>query len=405
MPVTSRYALKTWLALGVLCLAAAVNLLQSASISPLLPHISATFAVGDAATGQLATIGSLAGFAFAILATPWMDRFSRRSWLRVQGAMILAGMVMAALAPVFPVLAAGRVLSACGGALIMANCMTGARELFRDPLWRNRAIGLIVSATTLVFVLGLPVITQITARFSWRVAMLAIAVPALLLVVGAALVPISAVAAAPPRKSPFSAFSEVLGNARIRSLLMALALFSAIYNGWFVYFGAYTTSVFGVSASVLSLLFFAAGCMQLVFNNVAPVLMRRIEPARIIITCMLAVACTLMLTGIVIVTVPGALVTAISVLIGTGLSYIAANVLLLDSDTQQPGAVMALAAAVGALGGALGPIVSGAALATTGSFESAYRVVGLLAPLAILAVWSGARAVAPAPREVMDSAS
>lgn len=393
------------MALAVLCLASAVNLLQSASISPLLPNISATFRAGDAATGQLATLGSLAGFAFSISATPWIDRLSRRTWFRLLSAMIMSGMLLAAFAPSFPILAVGRVLSACGGALIMANCMTGARELFHDPAWRNRAIGLIVSASTLVFVVGLPIITQIDARFGWRVAMMAIAVPALLLLLGVALLPFSPVQSQPARTSPFSAFGEAFGNARIRALLICLALFSAIYSGWFVYFGAYATTVFTVSASVLSLLFFAAGTMQLIANNVAPILMRRFDPVRLIIVAMLTVACTLLTTGILVVTVPGALVAAGAVLMGTGLSYIAANVLLLDSNARQPGAVMALAGAAGALGGTFGPLISGVSLAYTGSFEAAYRVVGMLAPVAILAIWLGTR-VAPEPQpEIAESPS
>jgi DHA1 family purine base/nucleoside efflux pump-like MFS transporter len=391
------------MALAVLCLASAVNLLQSASISPLLPSISETFRSGDAATGQLATLGSLAGFAFSIAATPWIDRLTRRTWFRLLSAMIMAGMLLAAFAPSFPVLAVGRIISACGGALIMANCMTGARELFHDLAWRNRAIGLIVSASTLVFVVGLPIITQINAGFGWRVAMMAIAVPALFLLLGVALLPISPVQSLPARSSPFSAFGEAFGNARIRALLICLALFSAIYSGWFVYFGAYVTTVFAVSASVLSLLFFSAGTMQLIANNVAPILMRRFDPVRLIVVAMLSVAGTLLTTGILVVTVPGALVAAGAVLMGTGFAYIAANVLLLDSNARQPGAVMALAGAAGALGGAFGPLISGASLAYTGSFEAAYRVVGLLAPIAILTIWLGTRVVAAPQPEVADS--
>src|SRR5215213_1155403 len=113
------------MALAVLCLASAVNLLQSASISPLLPSISATFHAGAAVTGQLATLGSLAGFAFSLSAAPWIDRLNRRTWFRLLSTMIMSGMLLAAFAPSFPILAMGRVLSACGGALIMANCMTG----------------------------------------------------------------------------------------------------------------------------------------------------------------------------------------------------------------------------------------------------------------------------------------
>ncbi len=235
--------------------------------------------------------------------------------------------------------------------------------------------------------------------------MVAIAVPALSLLAGVALLPPSPVVPATTRSSPFSAFGEAFGNVRIRSLLICLALFSAIYSGWFVYFGAYATTVFAVSASVLSLLFFSAGTMQLIANNVAPALMRRFDPVRLIVVAMFTVSCTLLTTGILIVTVPAALAAAASVLMGTGLSYIAANVLLLDSNARQPGAVMALAGAAGALGGAFGPLISGASLAFTGSFEAAYRVVGLLAPVAMLTIWLGTRVAAAPQPEVADSPS
>ena len=137
----------------------------------------------------------------------------------------------------------------------------------------------------------------------------------------------------------------------------------------------------------------------------ARVLLCRFDPIRIIVIAMLAVASTLLTTGILIVTVPGALLTAASVLMGTGLSYIAANVLLLDSNARQPGAVMALAGAAGALGGAFGPLISGGSLALTGSFEAAYRIVGLLAPVAILAIWFGTRAATALQPEIADSPS
>lgn len=393
LPATNRLVLQTRLALAVLCLAATVNLLQSAVISPLLPDIATAFAASDAATGQLATMGAVAGFAFSIAATPWMDRWSRRTWFRLEGAMILVGMLMAAFAPTFPVLAVGRVISACGASLIMANCFTGARELFKDPARRNRAIGFIASATTLVFVAGLPVITQINAFFGWRVAMAAIAIPTVLLLIGTQFIPAPSatetVAAQRPRA--VSTFRAVLGDRRIRALLIVLMICSALYSGWFVYFGAYTTTVFDVSAGVLGLLFLLAGAAQLVANNVAPVLVRRFNPVHIVMVSLLTVSAVLLSTGIAIVSVPGALLAAVTVLVGTGLAYISTNVLLLDSETPHPGAVMSLSAATGSLGAALGPLIAGAALAASNSFEVAYRVVGALAPFAVLIIWLGTR--------------
>src|SRR4051812_30630069 len=174
---TIRYTMRTWVGLFVLCLGAAVTLLNLAVLSPLLRAIGEEFGTSDATTGQLATLGSLVGVVSALAATPWMDRWSRRTWLRLEGALVLIATIVSALAPSFGWLTAGRVLAACGSAVIMANCLTGARELFLDRVWRNRAIGIIVSATTFAFVLGMPLATQIEAHFGWRLAMGAIAVP------------------------------------------------------------------------------------------------------------------------------------------------------------------------------------------------------------------------------------
>lgn len=397
-----RYETRTWLALGLLCLAAVINLLQSASLSPLLPAIGGDFGTPPSTTGQLATLGSIVGFVFSLAATPWMDRWSRRTWFRLEGSLILTGLLISVFAPSFPVLALGRILTASGASLIMANCMTGARELFPDPVARNRAIGFITSATTLVFIVGLPIITQLDSRFGWRVALFAVTVPVMLLLPGTFLLPSgNASVAARHQGGPFEAFRIVLGDRRVSAFLIGMGLFSAIYSGWFVYFGAYTIEVFAVSASALSLLFLVLGTTQTVSNNLAPILLRRFQTLHVVYAALVAVACALLLTGIVFSTVPTALVAAILIVNGCGMAYISTNVLLLDSGLSHPGAVMSMAAATGSLGGALGPLMVGIALANTGAFEASYRLLGMLAPLAILVIWAGTR---PSPATILDAA-
>jgi MFS transporter, DHA1 family, inner membrane transport protein len=394
---TTKYSLRTWVGLVVLCLGAAVTLLNMAVLSPLLRPIGQEFGTSDATTGQLATLGSLVGVISSLAATPWMDRWSRRTWLRLEGSLVLVAIIVSALAPSFGWLMVGRVLASCGAAVIMANCMTGARELFHDPVWRNRAIGIIVSATTLAFVLGLPLVTLIEAQLGWRIAMGSIAVPVVLLLAGTFVLPASP--QRPPRtvrSHPLAAFRVVLGDGRTRSLLVVLGLNLGLYAGWLVYFGAYTIDVFAASATVLSLLFFLSGATELVANNLTPPLMRRFDPVTILYVMLASVAAALLLTGIAVTTIPAALLAAIIILNGTASAYIAANALLLDGDVSHPGAVMSVASAFIGVGTALGPFVAGWALATTGSFEAAYRTLGLLAPVAILALWLGTRR-APVP--------
>lgn len=398
MGAAARHSFQPGLGLAVLCLAAAVNLLQSAALSPLLPSIGATFGTSDATTGQLATLGSLVGFVFSLGATPLMDRWSRRTWFRLEATLIAGGLLLSALAPAFIWMALGRILCASGASLIMANCMTGAREMFPDTARRNRAIGLIVSASTLVFVVGLPAVTQIDARFGWRQALASLLIPTVLLLFGTLALPTTregAPSSAPPAR-PFAAFRAVLADRRVGALLVVLGLLSALYSGWFVYFGAYTTTDFAISASVLGLLFLIGGLSQLVVNNLAPLLLRRFDPPRVLYAALTGVAVALLSTGIAVISVPTALLAAIVVLNGCGTAYIAANVLLLDSDLSHPGAVMSLAAASGSLGAALGPLITGLALASTESFAAAYRVLGLLAPLCIAIAWAAMRRRAPA---------
>jgi predicted MFS family arabinose efflux permease len=395
---TSGFSFRTWFGLLVLCLGAAVAILNMAILSPLLRPIGQAFGTSDAATGQLATLGSLVGVVASLAATPWMDRWSRRTWFRLQGSLVLAGTVVSAMAPVFGWLAAGRVLAACGAAVLMANCLTGARELFPGQIWRNRAIGIVVSATTLAFVFGMPIVTQIEARLGWRAAFASIAIPVILLLAGTSVLPPSSRRLdASARIQPLAAFRSVLGDGRTRAVLVVLGLTLGLYAGWLVYFGAYTTEVFAASATVLSLLFLLAGATEMVANNLTPPLLRRFDSITVLYAMLASAGAALLLTGIVVTTIPAALLAAIVLLNGTASAYIAANALLLDGDVPHPGAVMSVAAAFTGVGNALGPLVAGWALAATESFEAAYRTLGLLAPLAMIVLWAGTRRRATTP--------
>ncbi len=103
-----------WPIVAVLAVGSFTTALNVTMLSPLLPAIGADFEVSAAATGQLATVTAASSGATALLAAPWMDRWSRRSWLRFEAALLLLGTFLSALAPGFGWLLAARVIAGIG---------------------------------------------------------------------------------------------------------------------------------------------------------------------------------------------------------------------------------------------------------------------------------------------------
>lgn len=312
-------------------------------------------------------------------------------WYRRLGLLLLGGTLLSAAAPTFGVLVIARIIAALGASVLTANSLMGARELFPDSVWRNRAIGILVSATTVGFVAGLPAITQLAAHFGWRVAVATMALPVLFMIGGTWLLPPSATGPVRSRQPLLTSFRAVLGDGRVRGILVALSLNLAMYTGWLVYFGSYVTDVFAASAALLSTLFLLSGFTELAANNLTPPVLRRFAAIPVLHLMLALAGASLLLTGIAITTVPAALVAAIIILNTTAAAYIACNALLLDGEHTHPGAVMSVASAGMGLGNTLGPALVGWALVVSGSFEAAYRALGFLAPIAMIAIWLGTR--------------
>ena len=144
-------------------------------LSPLIVQIANEFGVSEAAAGQLATLTAACAGLTGIVVAPWMDRYSRRFWFRLECSMLAVGTIISAIAPEFGWMFLGRILCGLGGAVIGANCLATCGDLFPDTGERNRAIGLVNSAFTLGAVFGLPIVAMTADLTSWRIA---IAIPA-----------------------------------------------------------------------------------------------------------------------------------------------------------------------------------------------------------------------------------
>jgi DHA1 family inner membrane transport protein len=221
------------LVVGILVLGSFSTALNTGMLSPLLPAVAADFGTTEAIAGQLGTLGWLVAALVALGSSAWMDRYSRGAWLRAESVLLAAGTLLSALAPSLGWLFVGRALAGAGGAVIMANCLAACSDLFPDSARRNRAVGMVVSATTVALVGGLPLVTQVAALSSWRWAMALLLVPLALLFVGTRRLP-TAVAPTGRRSGQgvLAHYREALRHGESAWLLVAVLLIGLAYFGW-----------------------------------------------------------------------------------------------------------------------------------------------------------------------------
>jgi MFS transporter, DHA1 family, inner membrane transport protein len=376
-------------------------------LSPLIVQIADQFGVSEAAAGQLATLTAACAGLMGILVAPWMDRYSRRFWFRLECSMLATGTILSAIAPEFGWMFLGRILCGLGGAVIGANCLATCGDLFPEPAERNRAIGLVNSAFTLGAVFGLPIVAMTADLTSWRVAIAIPAPLAIAVLIGTRRIPATV---RPAEGSIWTAwragYRRVIRSRETVWLLASEILLQVVWFGWLIYFGAFTDNVYGITAALLSLLFFVGGGAEILANNLTPILTRNRSIAAVAYPAVAIQAINLLMIGIAhnrewsmfpfiaIGSFSGALI------------FICLNIALLDSLPSDPGAVMSLMSASLELGGSLGVALTGLSLALLDDFETVYRLLGAVAPLIAITFWlstrnrSASREVVAAPGSV-----
>jgi DHA1 family inner membrane transport protein len=378
--------------LVVLIAGAFTTALNIMLIGPLLTAIAAEFGKSEAATGQVATLTAAASGLTALVAAPWMDRWSRRTWLRLECSLLAVGTAVSALAPDFGWLLVGRGVAGVGGAVIFATCLAATGDLFPDAAGRNRAIGLVCTAATVAGLLGLPLITQVEAATNWRWATASLLLPVALVLIGTRWMPAGAVAVRGPIWAGWwNGFRGTLARAETVWLLGLIVVQSVVWFGWFIYLGAFAEVRHGMGAGLLTALFLVGGAGDVVASNLAPVLVRRWRPRRVCAVMTAILAASLLGVGVVFTGQAGLFVfTAVASAAG-GALFICASILMLDSYPEGRGAVMSLQSAAMELGGALGTAAFGVALALSDDYAATYRLLGVVAMVMLLCLAMSAR--------------
>ncbi|MGZ6853223.1 MAG: DHA2 family efflux MFS transporter permease subunit [Mycobacteriaceae bacterium] len=171
------------LVIGILIVSTFIVFLNEMLLGVALPTLIADFGVSPSA-GQWVTTGFLLTMAVLIPASSFvMRRFHTRTVFLVAMSLFIAGTTLGAIAPVFGVLVAGRVIQACGTAVFLPLLMTTTMRLV--PVGRRAHMMAITTAVPSVApALGPALSGLVLSTLSWRwlfILMLPIAIAALAL--------------------------------------------------------------------------------------------------------------------------------------------------------------------------------------------------------------------------------
>ncbi|MFE1896202.1 DHA2 family efflux MFS transporter permease subunit [Streptomyces yangpuensis] len=159
--------------LRILVLSTFVVLLNETIMVNAIPRLMREFDVTAAAAGWLSTAFMLT-MAVVIPVTGWfLQRVTTRTAFGLAMALFLAGTVLAAAAPAFPVLLAARVIQASGTAVMMPLLMTTLMTLV-PPSDRGRVMGNITLVISVAPALGPAVSGVLLQLGSWRLLFLAV---------------------------------------------------------------------------------------------------------------------------------------------------------------------------------------------------------------------------------------
>lgn len=158
-------------------------------IAGILPDISRSLDVSPSVAGQLVTFFALAYALLSPVLAAATASWPRRRLLVTALLVFTLGNIVVAVAPVYGVAMAGRLVAAAGAAVVTPAATVVATGLV-PPQQRGRALALVVAGLSAATALGAPLGTALGGAGHWRLALWGVAALGVLAAVGvAALLP------------------------------------------------------------------------------------------------------------------------------------------------------------------------------------------------------------------------
>lgn len=283
---------KAWLA--ILSLSFAAFIFNTTEFVPigLLPDIASSFNLNIAHTGLIITgyawVVALASLPLTVL----VANVERHKLLIVLFILFIAANALAAFAWNFSVLVIARMIIACTHAIFWSITTPLAVRLAPAGK-RNKALGLLVTGSSIAIVLGVPIGTIIGNSIGWRMAFLTITIAALLIL-------IILVYLLPPVPSNNTVrFKNLPQLFKRPALLNFYLLVAVIITGHFVaytYLSPFMQQQGGFSADFVVLLLLVIGCAGVVASLLYARYLSRYSQASFVLPAALLLCCLLLLS-------------------------------------------------------------------------------------------------------------
>lgn len=233
-------------------------------VAGVLPAVSAELGVSIAAAGQLTTAFALAYAVGAPVLATVLGRWERRQVLVAALLVAALGNALSALAPTYPLLIGGRLLTALGAAAF-TPAATHAATLLSPPERRGRAVAAVFTGITLSLVVGVPAGTLLGGAVGYRGVFTVVAG---LCVVGAVGVRLLLPAVPPPAPVSLRARFAVAADPAVLTMLAILVLGLLSVLSVYTYIAPLLAASAGISGPLLSLVLVAYGVGGLIGNDV-----------------------------------------------------------------------------------------------------------------------------------------
>ncbi|WP_200824907.1 MFS transporter [Nonomuraea solani] len=227
----------------------------------LLPAIAADLEVSVPAAGQLVTVFALTLAVAAPILSWLLSPLDRRKVLQLALIVFVAGNVVTALSPTYPIALSARILTAAGAATITATASSAAVAI-TPPERRGRAMALVIGGLTLSTALGMP-LGNLIGGIDWRLTLWAVAALGVVAAIGISV-------ALPKVVLPATSLMARLAPLRqpkVLSILVVTLLVMAGHYAVYTYIAAVTASATtGSFSQALTMILFVWGVGVLVGN-------------------------------------------------------------------------------------------------------------------------------------------